>query len=607
VIASKKAVTREAPSFYESASAVLSQMSSTTTTHSGDPERAMSRDEKWLHSCITLAALAVRYRDSSRQIITDDEWHTLRVASRMPLGEILQTYVKSATAIPLTAFHRILLVTWGWTELSVRSLSILSTLLTCLLLPRVLQRASLGPVVRVGAMVAFALSPFWIFYGQSSRPYAELLLLLLLTYAAALSCLTTRKAWPVVAFAVWGALAVYFHLFALPAIAATVFVALGTVVREWRTDGAKPARMVAARMLAMYGGWTLLVIALYWLPVKHGMVAELPPPEEKRLDATSAVQLTELLSGARYTWLGAVFIAFGVAGLVGLRKQARTFLAIVYAGAAGGLLFTLVSHPVGYSIALVFLRYNVTLHLLYFIGLGGALELALEWLHRVPRLARASSRFVAAGAVAALVVLLFAFSPIPVEMALRPCNFWMHAAYQQQYSGWDFSKPFVSTYNGPTLEQESPPSRFYTELGRRRPLAPCRVAEYPLQYADHKNPFYFFQRVDRCEAFGGYSSRTGIGRYIFPHDEPKGFRFGQLVNVEDLEALRSRQIDYVVVHLNHRTTGEDGNSGIPRETRHVLARLKKAFGEPVATDERIEVFATSSDAKHNAFRLPPMP
>ncbi len=125
----------------------------------------------WLFAlAIAVFGSALRYPWLSRQIVLDDEWHQLGRAAQQSVWELLTNYYPRATSIPNNVYLRLLLDTWGWSELTIRIPSILATLATFALLPWVTARAFGSKQLGLAASFAFAISQFSVLYGQSSRP-----------------------------------------------------------------------------------------------------------------------------------------------------------------------------------------------------------------------------------------------------------------------------------------------------------------------------------------------------------------------------------------------------------------------------------------------------
>lgn len=131
-------------------------------------------------AAIAIAGFVVRYHDIGSQVLLDDEWHSIGHVSAESLWTVCSTYFAQATSIPVNIYARLLLDTWGWSELSLRLPSILATSATMLVLPLTAYRAFGRPGVAIAIALLFAASQFWVFYGESSRPYAPFLLFVVL-------------------------------------------------------------------------------------------------------------------------------------------------------------------------------------------------------------------------------------------------------------------------------------------------------------------------------------------------------------------------------------------------------------------------------------------
>src|SRR5882672_4009251 len=81
-------------------------------------------------SAIALLGFVVRYYDVQRQVILDDEWHSIRRAANSSFWQALTTYARQATAIPSNAYNRAILDLVGWSELALRLPSIVASVAT---------------------------------------------------------------------------------------------------------------------------------------------------------------------------------------------------------------------------------------------------------------------------------------------------------------------------------------------------------------------------------------------------------------------------------------------------------------------------------------------
>jgi hypothetical protein len=549
---------------------------------------------------LTAVGLWLRYRDLGEQLILDDEWHGLRRASEFGALELASRHFKGATSIPTNVFHRLLLDYWGWSEVSVRALSIAATAATLVGFPLAVGHAFRSRWLGVLTGVSFALSPFWIFYGESSRPYAPFLFFTL----SGLYCLCRTKAstrlWPWLGYGASAAVAAYFHLFALPAFAVAALVPLWRVISTLRrgarpeSDGVASWWSPALRRELVFqaighGLAVALLVAFYAAPVQNGMFDALPVQRgDSLLNERLLRHGLELLAGTRSAAVGAVLLAAAAFGLVHGARQNREFVALLAASAAGSLLFMLLTEPYDHHVALVALRYNVTLFPLFFLGLASAAQVAVE------RLATASPARARAWALGAAFLaycgLSFALSPLPALLAVRPNNFRLHSAYQQNYGNWRRDRAYDSDMFRDGLVQTAaglPP--FYRELGAAD--RPCVLVEYPPRIPDAWNPYYFYQQHHGCRVKIGYSRRGEVGA-VLGGLPPERRRFRHFINIEDEAELRASGADYLVLHVDLDRENEAAQRApLPgEEIRRIEGRLKAHLGPPIYEDPQLHVF-----------------
>jgi len=562
-----------------------------------------------LIALVGVLACFLRYRDITRQVPLDDEWHSLTRSAVTPLADLATHYYPRATSIPTNVYHRWLLEVWGWSELGLRLPTILSTLGTCVLLPWVALRLFASRWMAFASALLFAVSQFWILYGQSARPYSTFLLLLLAAYYLLERGLSdSSKVWIAwVGFAICGALAVYFHLYALPALASSAVVAAPYAIFKARRAGARWPTALRATLPVVFGYalWTALVLALFAWPLLNGLAKNLPakePATEYGLQFWK--HSVEILTSTRTPLVAVGLLCASLFGLWSLlRSNPRTVLLLGFSLAAT-CLFTLVSRPRDFTVAMVMVRYNIVAFLLYYFGLARCLELAVTWVgNRLRhRLQRGSAFAWSALTFALLFSALLVDSPVVRDLRIAPNNFRLHVAFHEYYSDWAPNKPFVSDAVRPAerpLAAYIPP--FYAKLAAEP--HPCRVLEYPLQIGDDRNPFYFYQMIHGCEVVAGYSSANLIGQALNLSEHGERMRFNRLLNVEDIARVRRKKVQYVIVHLNmltevrrlipgvaERASRQQRNDLRSGEVRRILGRLERELGPPIHQDETMHVF-----------------
>jgi hypothetical protein len=494
---------------------------------------------------------------------------------------------------------------WGWSEVSVRFLSILATSATLVILPLIVARVFQSVLLATLVGFQFALSPFWVFYGQSSRPYAAFLLFTLLGLYFLYSATAKRSYWAWSGYAVSAMLAGYFHLFALPAFAAAALVPLSRLYTSARRDGWRsPAfrrelwPQVAGHALAV-----ALLLAVYLPAIQRGMIERLPAQKGLRFfDGRSVQHAIELLAGVRFPVAGAILICFSLIGLRLLARRNPTFIATLGAAALGSVLFTLVTKPYDYHVAIVTLRYNIAIFPLFFLGIAGAVEFASTLLARAGgRFFRARHRLPQVTVAVLFTGISIALSPLPQLLAIQPNNFQLHSAYQQSYSGWSRDRAYDSDMFSDGLRQKaSALSKFYGELGAAG--RPCELIEFPLPLPDAWNPYYFYQLHHGCNVSIGYSARCEIGRILNSTDPPAGLHFRRIVNIEDRESLLRSGADYLIVHpdLDRENQGAtDRAPVVAKDVRRAVRLLDQTLGEPVYKDQHIVVFSLRAERAKN--------
>lgn len=298
------------------------------------------------------AGAALRLYRLPAQVLLGDELHAVRAVVSTPLPEILFRYGVTDHCLPLSGLARFLLERGvELSETAFRGPVVAAGLVLLALLPLLVR-----PVASRGAVLVFpwlvALSPGLVLYGRIARSYTPAALLALAAVAAFFAWWRGRGRRYAVAYAVLGALAVYFHLVTAPFVAAPLaFGGLARLAGRRRGDvgwgglvvtGAGFAAGLAAFLVP---GWGTLGEVL---AAKRGGAGV-------RLDSLSGSWL--LLAG---TGIGVLALAFWLLALRGWTRLARRdrelalylgFLVAVHAGSLWLL------GPYGIANPVIFSRY----------------------------------------------------------------------------------------------------------------------------------------------------------------------------------------------------------------------------------------------------------
>ncbi|MBV9213187.1 MAG: glycosyltransferase family 39 protein [Actinobacteria bacterium] len=164
--------------------------------------------------CIVLLGIGLRFATLGVQSFSDDELFTAWLV-KMPLGDMLSTIPRSERTPYL--FY---LVEWAGARLfgtGEAGLRVLPAVFGAATVPVIYLAGAIGASRRVGLVAALfaAVSPFLIWYSQEARSYAQLILLVAISFAFLIAYARARTGRALAGWAVASALAVATHYFAL--------------------------------------------------------------------------------------------------------------------------------------------------------------------------------------------------------------------------------------------------------------------------------------------------------------------------------------------------------------------------------------------------------
>jgi len=274
---------------------------------------------------VILLGFALRVAWLDRQSLWSDEYITL-VRSGATLGDML-----AAMPVEHTPLYFVLLHLWfavaGSGDFALRFPSAAWGTLSIALV-YALGRRVFDPRVGLVGAVLLAANPFQVWYAQDARMYTQLAALglaALLALDVALDRLDRRgsilwRAWPWLAYAILGALALYTHYYAVIALTIAAVYAIGRLLAR-PTDRARGWRAFLAAEVG------IALLFLPWLPRAAGLLSF---PGWREPVATTPWQLAgiysfgETVPPAVAPWLNllaVVLLAIGLAALLWGRGQ----------------------------------------------------------------------------------------------------------------------------------------------------------------------------------------------------------------------------------------------------------------------------------------------
>ena len=546
-----------------------------------------------------LVGVFLRAWGLSGQILLDDEWHSLNFVQDKSFLEVLGTHGIGANCIPQNLINWLWLHAGGWTEMRLFLPSVLCAVAGLLLFPVLVARLA-GRTVALFFAWLLAISPCLAFYSRIVRPYS----MVLFFGFSALTCLAlwTREGksrW-LLAYALSGFVAIYFHLYAaLPLLAA--LGALGLLVLfgpRRRAD----APWISVRAL-IGAGLLLAGLALVFLGPAHVRNPWwLHAQGVSRVTAAGLWEFLSLLAGTRFA---ASKLAFAALAALGLREWFRKDLSIGALFAAAWVAYfgwLAIATQDGMHAAIQLARYGIILFPLAMLQAATALEalLARRFPVRPPAFRAALGLLAIAG--------LLAGSPL-WRTCKTPNNFMHHSAFQDSYAAFDESR---SRLRQLTPFPQMPRERLHGFYFSAAAAAAPGLVEYPMYVGDAFNLHWYAQHFHRKPVAIGYVPDVSFPPLPYGNEFTYGaapldhvfgrigalgwtgrLRFRNLVSLADPDRLRRDFPGWLlVVHRDVlRETLELESATVEFiPPAGLAAQLTDALGAPVLSDDRLMVW-----------------
>ena len=539
------------------------------------------------------------------QVFIDDEWHGFYYAIGKTPGWLLTHFsIPGATCIPLNFYIWVLGQTVGWSETWLRLPSLICGLL-CVVVCPLLARPFIDTRRTVLLAFLLAISPLLVFYSRICRPYSAVSFLAFAAILLAARWMQTGRRLSALLFIISGVLAVYFHLFAIVTVAAPFLAAC--LFQLWRrhpdisrnVPAGPPFFSWAVVALVLAGSCLVLVLPA----LIHSLQSTFFQAALKgnfRLQAVPPMLL--LMSGTAQPVLAGLF---WLAVVVGACEQCRRN---VWLGWMLVSLFPLhalallLSRPDSAQSTIVLTRYCIPLVPVCFFFAASGIESALAALATRITLQPTVQTFIAS----LFVLMLVLAGPLP-QCYVVPNNFTNDGAYQHRYGIIDWRWSFYSELvpSGPTLRtviSAREVSPFYVSLGQHPDGRP--IVEYPMMIGDHVNLLYYYQHFHRHPVIVGYATDVSIpiglnagGVYgnayidqvlsLVPNQSRMHFR--NLIAMTDLAGMRSRKVEYLILHKRFEADLPQITLPLP-DLERLSNQYHKMLGEPCYEDEHITVF-----------------
>jgi hypothetical protein len=539
------------------------------------------------------------------QVFADDEWHGLYyVIGKSPVWLLTHFSIPGATCIPLNFYSWALGASVGWSEMMLRLPSLICGLLCVLVIP-LLAKDIIGPRRAAWLALLLAISPTLIFYSRICRPYSAVVFFGFSALLLAARWMQTGGLRNGIFFAVAGALAIYFHLFAIVTVAAPVLAAIIYFLRAYLLKIPKagltgpPLRhwIVVAAVMAGLSAILLLPALIHSL---HGTFFTIALAGTFKL--RSLPQAAMLISGTGQPVLAALFWIALIAGAVGQCHRNPRFGWMLVSLYPLYALALIVSRPESVQAPIVLVRYSISLVPVSLLFVACGIQTALEAIAARTTLRSAPQALIAFACVGALALA----GPLP-QCYVAPNNFTNSDAYQQHYGRIDWSHSFQSDFTPVdyplnTVIRADEVSPFYEMLADHPDGRP--IVEYPMLIGDHFNPLYYYQHFHRRPVIVGYTTdmtlplglargniygNTYIDQVLSLVKDTSRLRFRNLVSMDDLAVMRLRNAEYIILHKRFEAQLWEV-APPPPDLDRLYREYGKKLGAPVYEDAHIVAF-----------------
>ncbi|HXI70230.1 MAG TPA: glycosyltransferase family 39 protein [Verrucomicrobiae bacterium] len=551
-----------------------------------------------------LAGLFLRFYLVADQVFSDDEWHGFYYAiGKSPMWLLTHFSIPGATCIPLNFYTWLLGACGGWSEMGLRMPSLVFGML-CVTICPLLAWKIVGPQRAAWLALLLAFSPVLVFYSRICRPYSAVAFLGFAAILLAARWMQTGGFRPALLFAVAGVLAVYFHLFAAVTVAAPVLAAMGFHLYAYclkkRPMTGPPLRHWLLVVVGMAVVGAILILPAL-IGSMRGTFFTIALSGSFKLESLPRVAM--LVSGTGQLVLALLFLGALIVGAVEQCRRNPWFGATLVILYPLHVLAMLLSRPDCAQSAIVLTRYCIPLVPVSLLLVACGLQAVVEFIAT-----RLALRPVLQTVLAvACVVVLASAGPLP-RCYIAPNNFTSHGAYQHNYApiDWNLSfssdlKPADSTLVTTIRVDEVSP--FYGKLAK---LSDNRaIIEYPMLIGDHFNPFYYYQHFHRHPVIVGYASdvklarglaagniygNTYIDQILSLVEDPARLKFRNLISMDDLAAMRSRNVEYIILHKRFEAQLPVVALPLP-DLERLRHEYETKLGAPAYEDANIVVFS----------------
>jgi hypothetical protein len=511
------------------------------------------------------------------QVLIGDEWRPINVAARFGFGEIVSrlsdTGIPSKPgdfSIPVALYYRLLLDTIGLSEVGIRTLFVVSGLLSIVILPLLIRRIT-GSFISNLFSWLLALSPLLILYSRFSRPYDIISFLGFFAVIVFYDWWRTGDRRYAAGYIILCGMAAYFNMVVLPFVLAPFLFCSASAFLSRNSS----LRFSLIRLLPL-GLLTLAFLALLFVPPllhEYGTIAARTGDES--IEPIALWKAFLILIGAVRT-LPMVTCIFLLICIGSLKKYefARSFSGYLIFLSIVQVIAVIVARPIAGKGPHVLARYLSVIIpvLMLFVSAGVAQVLAFVpkgrwgWVHTS-----------CAGAVC---LALFLEGPIPSAVFGNG-----RVAHIELFSRFMWGEKYERTIFEKLVKRVP---YFYERLSMLKPGS-VSIVEAPFHW--ERVHLLAYQMLHRQNVFmGSVVGLCGERDPSLVDLRGKNVHFKKFVFLEDRAELKRKGIDFAVFHKNLQGEVTYKFNYPDPDVSKCIEQYQIWYGRPVFEDRDIVVF-----------------
>ncbi len=317
----------------------------------------------------------------SSQIIIDDEWHGINYVIGRSFQYVFTNHGLGANSIPMNLYRWFLLNTVGWSELLLRSPTLIAGVLSLIIFPIFVVKMFNRRTTVIFSFL-LSMSPVLIFYSRMSRPYGIVVVLSFVAFFSLLFWMISGKRKFVLLYIATAVLAIYFHLYASIAVLTPLGIMFILKIIQRYYKNKKERFPISPSVSALiYSGFTILIfLTILLLPAHIKNLWWLRPLGHDRMTFETITGYLSILSGTSNKVMVVIFLLMFVFGLFVALKENLLFIIFLIAIFALYFIMMTLSHQEGSHAAIQVARYSISVVPLVLIVVATPTYLHINWL-----------------------------------------------------------------------------------------------------------------------------------------------------------------------------------------------------------------------------------